>query len=76
MPPNAKSCSQNTSGGTLTAIPVNEDGGAHTASSHHNGGVNSAMSDGSVHFVSDDIDHLVWNAVGTRNGDETIATGF
>ena len=75
MPPNSKSCSQ-VVGGNMTAIPVNEDGTATTASSRHSGGVNMAMSDGSVHFVSDSIDRLVWNAIGTRNGDETIAGDF
>jgi prepilin-type N-terminal cleavage/methylation domain-containing protein/prepilin-type processing-associated H-X9-DG protein len=75
MPPNSKSCSQ-VSGGTMTAIPVNEDGGAHTASSRHNGGVNMAMVDGSVHFASDDVDRLIWNAIGSRNGSEPVSASL
>jgi prepilin-type N-terminal cleavage/methylation domain-containing protein len=72
MPPNAASCSQ-TSAGNVNAIPINEDGGATTASSSHSGGVNLACADGSMHFVSDGVDRLVWNALGSRDGDETIA---
>ena len=45
---------------------------AITASSLHTGGVNVAMADGSVRFVSDSIDRSVWRAIGTRNGNETV----
>jgi prepilin-type N-terminal cleavage/methylation domain-containing protein len=75
MPPNAYSCTQ-TSSGSLTAIPINEDGGAHTASSRHPGGINFATVDGGVHWASSDMDHLVWNAVGSRNGGETVSNDF
>jgi prepilin-type N-terminal cleavage/methylation domain-containing protein/prepilin-type processing-associated H-X9-DG protein len=40
------------------------------ASSYHSGGVNVGMADGSVRFVSDSIDFLVWQAVGTKAGGE------
>jgi len=76
MPPNGNSCSQALSGGNLTATQVNEDGAASTASSFHNGGVNLVMGDASVHFVSDSVDPLVWNALGSRNGDETVGNPF
>jgi prepilin-type N-terminal cleavage/methylation domain-containing protein/prepilin-type processing-associated H-X9-DG protein len=75
MPPNGYSCSQ-TSAGSLTAIPINEDGGAHTASSRHSGGVNMVTVDGSTHFKRDDIDHLVWSAIGSRNGSEVVDYGW
>jgi prepilin-type N-terminal cleavage/methylation domain-containing protein/prepilin-type processing-associated H-X9-DG protein len=74
MPPNTKSCSQ--SAGTMTAEPVNDDGAATTASSLHNGGVNIVFADGSTHFVRDDIDRLVWSALGSRDGDETVSDSF
>jgi len=36
--------------------------------SPHPGGVNSVFADGSVHVVSFDVDILVFNSLGTRNG--------
>jgi prepilin-type N-terminal cleavage/methylation domain-containing protein len=70
MPPNTRSCSQGS--GTLTAIPVNEEGTATTASSRHSGGVNLTMADASTHFINDDIDPLIWQALGSRNGEEVV----
>ena len=73
MPPNALSCST----GTVNADPsINENGGATTASSRHNGGVNLVCADGSTHFVSDRIDIVVWHALGTRNGGEVTSNDF
>jgi prepilin-type N-terminal cleavage/methylation domain-containing protein/prepilin-type processing-associated H-X9-DG protein len=43
------------------------------ASSYHTGGVNVAMADGSVRFVSSDISPDAWTAAGSRNGGETLA---
>jgi prepilin-type N-terminal cleavage/methylation domain-containing protein/prepilin-type processing-associated H-X9-DG protein len=43
-----------------------------TASSRHPGGVNLALCDGSVRFVSDSISRATWQALGSRNGDEVI----
>lgn len=42
------------------------------ASSYHIGGVNVCMCDGSVRYVTDDIDPPTWTAAGTRNGGETL----
>ncbi|WP_437192951.1 DUF1559 family PulG-like putative transporter [Planctomicrobium sp. SH527] len=42
------------------------------ASSMHGGGVNVAMGDGAVRFVSDSIDRHIWRALGSRNGSERI----
>jgi prepilin-type processing-associated H-X9-DG protein len=75
MPPNSYACTQ-TSAGSLTAIPINEDGGAHTASSRHSGGVNMVTADGSTHFVTNGIDRLVWSAIGSRNGSEVVEYGL
>jgi prepilin-type N-terminal cleavage/methylation domain-containing protein len=71
MAPNAKSCFRAAGG---TATQVNENGGAHTASSRHPGGVNYACVDGSTHFATNDTDVLVWQAIGSRNGSETLST--
>ncbi len=42
------------------------------ARSRHPGGVNVALVDGSVRFVSDSIDLAVWRSLSTRNGGEVI----
>jgi prepilin-type processing-associated H-X9-DG protein len=69
MPPNTHSCSQ-TTGGSINVIPVNENEGATTASSGHNSGVNIVFADGSTHFVGDSVDRVIWNSLGSRDGDE------
>lgn len=66
-----------------THIPINtmiSDGGVPQDywltsgyKSRHPGGANFAMADGSVHFVSETIDYLLYNALGTRAGGETAS---
>jgi prepilin-type N-terminal cleavage/methylation domain-containing protein/prepilin-type processing-associated H-X9-DG protein len=55
-------CLQNRSNGRVWA----------TARSRHTGGVNAAMVDGSVRFVSNSINEAVWNSLGTRAAGEVI----
>lgn len=43
-----------------------------SASSWHTGGVQVTLADGSVKFVSENIDHGTWIAVGSKNDGETI----
>jgi hypothetical protein len=74
MPPNSRSCSQ--SAGSFNAISVNEDGNATTASSNHPGGANIVCVDGAAHFVRNEIDYLVWWAIGSRNGDDIVGEQF
>ena len=50
-------------GGT---VPVLFFGSAHT------GGVNAVYADASGHFIRFDVDHLVFNALGTRADEETL----
>jgi len=59
LAPNGPTCTNNCGGGILTAR------------SWHNGGVNAAMADGAVRFISDNID------AGSRTGSQktTIAAG-
>ncbi|HWB12798.1 MAG TPA: DUF1559 domain-containing protein [Pirellulales bacterium] len=45
-----------------------------TANSYHPSGVNLAMCDGSVRFVSEGIDVFVWNSIGSRDGKESLTT--
>ncbi|MEO1497410.1 MAG: DUF1559 domain-containing protein [Planctomycetota bacterium] len=40
------------------------------ARSKHAGGVNAALCDGSVQFYTDDVDILIWRALGTSQGGE------
>lgn len=69
-----------------TTIPMNEPPYLHctenysdadvyaAARSFHTGGVNACMADGSVRFVSENIDNLnVWRAINTRQNGETVS---
>ena len=44
-----------------------------TSRSYHEGIVNTALVDGSVRSVSENIDLGVWRAIGTRNGQEVVS---
>lgn len=76
LPPNSPSCSDWGSSNFSNAS------GIWSAASNHPGGVNVAMGDGSVQFVSESIQSVggpsgfgVWGALGTTNGGE-VASGF
>ena len=43
------------------------------ARSRHTGGVNVSLLDGSVQFVSDTIDSLVWRSASTAQGEESVS---
>ena len=47
--------------------------GAYTANSLHPGGVNLLRADGHAGFVSDNIERIIWRAIGSRNGREALA---
>jgi len=61
--PNGRSC-----GGVGAAIVAE---GGMAASSRHPGGVNVAMADGSVQFISSSVNHRVWWGMGSIAGGET-----
>jgi prepilin-type processing-associated H-X9-DG protein len=57
-------------------MPVTTAGSQHSAArSRHMGGVNAAMCDGSVHFITNSISLSVWQALGTMDGRE-VNTNF
>ena len=71
MPPNGNSCHSasdtccnNVWGGTSAMI---------TATSNHPGGVNVAMTDGSVKFIKDTVSPPTWWALGTKAGEEVLS---
>ena len=45
-----------------------------TARSRHSGGVNSLMADGSVKFMKNSINVLVWQGLGSLNGGEVLSS--
>ncbi len=47
--------------------------GVMTARSDHPGGVHCLMADGHVRFVANAVDDALWQAVATRDGNETIS---
>jgi hypothetical protein len=55
---------------------ISPDTGTYAAArSMHPGGVQGALADGSVRFVSEVVEPAVWWAVGTRSGGEMLETG-
>jgi prepilin-type N-terminal cleavage/methylation domain-containing protein len=63
---NPNSAIQRTCIGFEGSIPVLFFGSAHPA------GVNAVYADASAHFINFEIDHLVFNALGTRAGEESV----
>jgi prepilin-type N-terminal cleavage/methylation domain-containing protein len=55
--------------GRSTTLPTYA---AVTSRSHHTGGVNNAMMDGSVRFTTQTIALQTWRALGSRNGGEVV----
>ena len=50
---------------------------SHNASrSRHPGGVSVVMCDASVHFITDGVELLTWQAMSTMEGDETFTPPF
>jgi hypothetical protein len=56
----------------LTIYKRSYDEGMVSASSHHAGGVNGLLMDGSVRFFKDSVSLPVWRALATRSAGETL----
>ncbi|WP_165251218.1 DUF1559 domain-containing protein [Paludisphaera soli] len=69
--PNTTACSTNESGGNSTG---QDRFGPAPPNSNHSGGVNMALSDGSVKFIKDSVNRASWWALGTRNGGEVLSS--
>jgi prepilin-type N-terminal cleavage/methylation domain-containing protein/prepilin-type processing-associated H-X9-DG protein len=66
--PNSRNC-----GANFIAEWGQDFWGTSNVSSLHPGGVNVAMTDGSVRFIKDTINQSTWWALGTRAGGEVIS---
>lgn len=53
---------------------VNEIDTIFSTRSRHSGGVNTALADGSVKFISNGIDLSTWRSLGTTKGGEVLAS--
>ena len=66
LTPNQPSCESQGAGRPGRSVEI------FTANSAHPGGVYLLLVDGSVRFISDEIDPNIWTALGTRDGQEEI----
>ena len=74
-PPNGPACNNpQGSFASLSWIYFVNPAGSAPPTSNHPGGVNLALSDGSVKFIKDSIGFQPWWALGTRNGGEVISS--
>ncbi|MBC8113670.1 MAG: DUF1559 domain-containing protein [Candidatus Saccharimonas sp.] len=69
LPPNVPGCYNAKSEPALDRLIINN---AIPPSSQHAGHVNLLLCDGSVRPIADHISMLIWRAIGTRNGSETV----
>jgi prepilin-type N-terminal cleavage/methylation domain-containing protein/prepilin-type processing-associated H-X9-DG protein len=58
---------------TVSTAPPSPFGRRQAARSRHPGGVNAALCDGSVRFISNEIAIGTWNALGTTHGAEVLS---
>ncbi|MCA8983753.1 MAG: DUF1559 domain-containing protein [Planctomycetaceae bacterium] len=71
---NAMNCTFNThhQPNQMVVDCVSNGMGFVKAGSWHKGGAQAGMCDGSVRFISENIDHVIWQALSTRSGGEVI----
>ena len=52
--------------------PWSQNSGNYSFGSHHPGGCHFLFADGSVHFISEDVSHHIYQSLATRAGGEVI----
>ncbi len=67
--PNKNTCMDPADG---TWLVYGSPNGMTPPSSSHPGGVNICFADGSVHFIKDSVNYLMWWGLGTRNQGEVL----
>lgn len=76
FPPNTSAPDRSTycivNGNPRAPCSSGTDNMVQSARSFHSGGVNAAFADGTVRFISSSINVTVYNALGSRNGNETV----
>ncbi|HEV3338965.1 MAG TPA: DUF1559 domain-containing protein [Pirellulales bacterium] len=65
--PNSYSCGGTGFPGTMSNMAMQV-----APSSYHPGGVNVCMGDGTVRFVTSEVDIFIWRAIGTKKGGEAM----
>ncbi|NLS94174.1 MAG: DUF1559 domain-containing protein [Planctomycetaceae bacterium] len=60
------------SGTTCSTCSAPDNTGVYPSRSRHPGGANHALADGSVSFVSETVDLLIWHGITSRNGGESV----
>lgn len=60
---------------TTAAAPPSPLGRRAASRSRHSGGVNTSFCDGSVRFVSNNINILIWQGLGSAKGGEAMSSG-
>jgi prepilin-type processing-associated H-X9-DG protein len=65
---------QNTGDPLMPAVAGGGTEQVTAARSRHSGGVNAVFLDGSVRFIPNDLDLVVWQAMGSMNGSEVEAS--
>jgi prepilin-type processing-associated H-X9-DG protein len=68
-------CFNTTNGGADYCGGGNSDRDVLFFGAAHTGGMNGAFCDGSVQLISFNVDHIIFNAHGTRNGQEVVNRG-
>ena len=73
MPPNKRACTYSNLNAGWSQNVLYSIGTMIGASSHHPGGVNVGMLDGSVRFVKNSVNLQAWGSIATKQGGEVVS---